>query len=141
MPRVKVTVPDSFAFSAAIPVRITDLNYGSHVGNDSILSLIHEARVLFLKHHQLSELDFAGVGLIMADVAIEFKAELFYGDQLKVYVAAEEFTTTGFELIYKLVKNEAEILVALAKTRMVCYDYARKKVTKVPEEARERMLE
>jgi YbgC/YbaW family acyl-CoA thioester hydrolase len=137
MARVKVSVPDSFSFSTIIPVRITDLNYGNHVGNDSILSLIHEARVQFLKHHQLTELDFKGVGLIMADVAIEYKTELFYGDALKVYVAADDFSAVGFDLVYKLVKNEEETLVALAKTGMVCFDYARKRVAKVPVEARE----
>ncbi|MCU7548646.1 thioesterase family protein [Chitinophagaceae bacterium LB-8] len=133
MARVKVTVPDSFTFSSIIPVRITDLNYGNHVGNDSVLSLIHEARVQFLKHHQLTELNFGGVGLIMADVAIEFKAELFYGDVLKVYVAANDFSAVGFDLVYKLVKNEEETLVATAKTGMVCFDYEKKKVAKVPE--------
>ncbi len=139
MARVKVSVPDTFTFSTIIPVRITDLNYGKHVGNDSILSLIHEVRVQFLKHHQLTELDFAGVGLIMADVAIEYKTELFYEDVLKVYVAADDFSTVGFDLVYKLVKNEEETLVALAKTGMVCFDYERKKVAKVPEGARERI--
>jgi acyl-CoA thioester hydrolase len=139
MARVKVNLPNSFSFSAIIPVRITDLNYGNHVGNDSILSLIHEARVLFLKHHQLSELDFRGVGLIMADVAIEFKAELFYGDVLKVYVAAADFSAVGFDLVYKLVKNEEETIVAIAKTGMVCFDYTQKKVVKVPEEAKNAM--
>src|SRR5688500_12149107 len=134
MARVKVPVPESFSFSAIIPVRITDLNYGNHVGNDSILSLIHEARVLFLNHHHLSELHFGGVGLIIADVAIEFKAELFYGDVLKVYVTANEFSVVGFDLVYKLVKNEEEIVVAIAKTGMVCFDYKQKKVAKVPED-------
>jgi acyl-CoA thioester hydrolase len=139
MARVKISVPDSFSFSTTIPIRITDLNYGNHVGNDSILSLIHEARLQYLKHHQLSELDFAGAGLIMADVAIEFKSELFYGDALKVYVAASEFSAVSFDLVYKLVKNDDETLVAIAKTGMVCFDYGHKKVMKVPEEARRRM--
>jgi acyl-CoA thioesterase FadM len=139
MARVKVNLPNSFSFSAIIPVRITDLNYGNHVGNDSILSLIHEARVLFLKHHQLSELDFKSVGLIMADVAIEFKSELFYGDELKVYVAAADFSAVGFDLVYKLVKNEEETIVAIAKTGMVCFDYTQKKVVKVPEDAKNAM--
>ena len=69
-----------------IPIRITDLNYGGHVGNDTILSLLHGARVQFLAHHGFKELEAAGVGLIMSDVAIEFKNELFYGDTLIISV-------------------------------------------------------
>ena len=49
MARIKLTLPERFLFSASIPVRITDLNYGAHVGNDTILSLMHEARVQFLR--------------------------------------------------------------------------------------------
>lgn len=136
MPRVKLTLPEKFSFSTLIPVRITDINYGGHVGNDSILSLLHEARMHFLKNAGYTELEFGGTGLIMADAAIEFKGEAFYGDVLKVYVTAGEFSRFGFELYYKLVKEGNETVVALAKTGMVCFDYEKRKVVSVPEEAR-----
>ncbi len=141
MARIKLDLPGSFLFSTTIPVRITDLNYGNHVGNDAVLSIIHEARMQFLQHHGYTEMQFAGVGMIMADVAIEFKAELFYGDAVIASVAAADFTKVGFELYYKLEKETAgkRILVAAAKTGMVCYDYAAKKIVAVPEEARERL--
>lgn len=104
MARIKVELPENFSFSTSIPIRITDLNYGGHVGNDTILSLIHEGRVQFLKQFGLEELKFAGVGLIMGDVAIEFKNELFHGDVVRVSVAAKEFTKISFDLYYKLEK-------------------------------------
>lgn len=136
MARIKIQVPETFSFSANIPVRITDINYGGHVGNDSILSLLHEARMLFLRAAGYTELEFAGVGLIMADAAIEFKGESFYGDVLKAYVAIADFSRIGFDLYYKLVKGEEETVVAVAKTGMICFDYVQRKITKVPEEAR-----
>ena len=49
MPRVKVALPATFPFRTEIPVRITDLNYGGHLGNDALLGLLHEARVHFLR--------------------------------------------------------------------------------------------
>ncbi len=67
MARVKIDVPDEFSYTTHIPVRITDLNYGGHVGNDTILSLIHEARIQFLGHYGYGELNMEGVGLIMSD--------------------------------------------------------------------------
>lgn len=141
MARVKLTLPDAFSFSILIPVRITDINYGGHVGNDSILSLLHEARMHFLKKAGYTELNVAGIGLIMADASIEFKGEAFYGDVLKAYVATGEFSRIGFELYYKLVKEVDESVVALAKTGMVCFDYTKRKVTSVPEEARQKLSE
>src|SRR6201999_984366 len=105
MPRTRLVLPEQFNFTTEIPVRITDLNYGGHVGNDSILSIIHEIRVQVLNHHGYKELDVAGVGLIMADVTIEFRAELFYGETLRASVAAAEFSRVGFDLYFKLEKQ------------------------------------
>jgi acyl-CoA thioester hydrolase len=135
MARIRISVPESFSFSTVIPIRITDLNYGGHVGNDSILSLIHEARVQFLKHFGFTELDFAGTSLIMSDVAIEFRSEVFYGSSIKVMVTAGEFTRAGFDIFYQMVNAENYKLVTIAKTGMVCFDYTTRKVTAVPEQA------
>jgi acyl-CoA thioester hydrolase len=106
MARIKIALPVTFSFTTTIPVRITDLNYGNHVGNDTVLSIIHEARMQFLQHHGYSEMKFAGACMIMADVSIEFKSELFYGDIVTASVAAEEFSKVGFELYYKLGKED-----------------------------------
>ncbi|MDF2191717.1 thioesterase family protein [Paraflavitalea sp. CAU 1676] len=141
MARIKVDLPTQFTFATTIPVRITDLNYGGHVGNDTVLSLIHEARVQFLAHHGFTELNLAGVGLIMSDVGIEFKQELFYPDQIKASVAAGDFTKVSFDLYYKFEKTVGDktVIVATAKTGMVCYDYGKKKVTAIPADVKERL--
>jgi acyl-CoA thioester hydrolase len=141
MARVKVELPQQFPFSTTIPVRITDLNYGKHVGNDTILSMIHEARVQYLKQLGYGELDLAGVGVIMSDVAIEFKSELFYGDEVLASVAAGDLSRISFDLYYKLEKRSGDktILVAAAKTGMVCYDYGNKKVAAIPTEVVEKL--
>jgi acyl-CoA thioester hydrolase len=142
MARIKLDLPDKFSFTTSIQVRITDINYGGHVGNDAILALIHEARMQFLKQLGYTELAFAGVGLIMADAAIEFRNELFYGDVVIVDIACAELSKVSFDIYYKLekktdpIQDKKRILVATAKTAMVCYDYAQKKIVAIPEEAR-----
>jgi acyl-CoA thioester hydrolase len=135
MARIKLNLPSTFPFSTMIPIRITDINYGNHVGNDAILSILHEARMQFLNSLGYTEMQFAGVGMIMSDVGIEFKAEAFYGDVMKVYVTASEFSKVGFNLYYKLVKGNDETIVVTAKTGMICFDYTNRKVAKLPEEA------
>jgi len=141
MARIKVLLPEHFTFSTTIPVRITDVNYGGHVGNDALLSIIHEARLQFLSHYGYSEMNMEGTGLIMADVAIEFKTEAFYGDTITASVGVNDFTRIGFDLCYKLEKNVEgkTITVAIAKTGMVCYNYEQKKVAAVPANALTRM--
>ncbi len=136
MNRIKIELPGNFHFSTTIQIRVTDLNYGGHVGNDTFLSIIQEARQQFLLSHGYEELSIAGVGLIMADVAIEFKKELNYGDTVKISVAAKDFDKLGFDLFYKLeIINGLETQVTgKAKTGMLCYDYTEKKKVMVPEE-------
>lgn len=141
MTRIKIECPEQFPFSARLPIRITDINYGGHVGNDTVLSLVHEARMQFLLQFGYTEMDFAGTGMIMANAAIEFKSELFYGDIVIASVAVVEFSRIGFELVHKLEKQSGDErkTVALARTGMICYDYEKKKIVQVPEEARAKL--
>ncbi len=135
MSRVKIILPDHFTFTASVPIRIGDINYGNHVGNDAVLSIIHEARMQFLTSLGFTELNCGGVGLIMTDAAIEFKKEVFYGDVVEAGVAAGNFSSIGFDLYYKLsvAKNGNSVPVVIAKTGMVCYDYSKKKITAMPD--------
>jgi acyl-CoA thioester hydrolase len=142
MSRVKIELPEKFSFQTQIPIRITDLNYGNHVGNDTILSILHEARVQYFQKFGLAELDFSGVGLIMSDVAIEFRNEVFYGQNIIASVQAGEFSKATFDVFYKLEKDtsqQARVLVAVAKTAMVCYNYSSKKIVPIPAEAKNKL--
>jgi acyl-CoA thioester hydrolase len=140
-PELKIELPSAFPFTTKIPVRITDLNYGNHVGNDALLSIIHECRMQFLAHHGYTELDCGGTGLIMSDVAIEFKKELFYGDVVEAQIATTDFTSFGFDVCYLLQKRYGEQLltVAKAKTGMLCYNYEQQRLEKVPAAVREKL--
>jgi len=136
MERVKIQLPPHFAFSTNLPIRITDLNYGGHVGNNTFLSLIHEARVQFLQSHGYSELSVEGCGLIMCDAAIEFKQELSYGQVVTIQVTAANFTKLGFDIYYQLFTTDANgklCLAGKAKTGMLCFDYTLKKKVSLPE--------
>ena len=134
MPRVRVTLPTAFLFTATLPVRITDLNYGNHLGNDALLSLLHEARVQLLTHLGLVEFDpTTKLGFIMADVAVEYKAEVFYGDVLAIEMGLHDPGKYGFDLVY-LVKNQTGKEVARAKTGMLAFDYNTRKLRPLPAE-------
>jgi len=141
MPRIKIDLPDHFSFSTVIDIRITDINYGGHVGNDTVLSILHEARMRFFINSGYTELNLGGTGIIMSDVGIEFKSELFYGDSVVASVTALEFSKVAFELYYKLEKKMegGMAVVAIAKTGMVCYDYQNRKIAPVPEEVKKKL--
>ena len=135
MARIKIDIPDKIIGTFFIPVRIADINYGNHVGNDAFVSIIHEARMQWLKQYDYTELKIEGIGLIMSDLVLEFKSESFYGDVVEVKLGVADITRVGFDLYYQLfVKRDNEnILIANAKTGMVCYNYEAKKVSAIPE--------
>ena len=56
MARIKIDLPDHFVFSTEIPIYIGHINYGHHLDNALLLSLISEARVRFFKSLGYTEL-------------------------------------------------------------------------------------
>ncbi len=138
MARTRIELPEHFIATFQIPVRITDINYGNHVGNDSFVAILHEARVQWLQKHGYNELSIEGIGLIMSDLVVEFKNESLYGDMVEVKIGVGEVSRIGFELYYQLIskRNNEIINLANAKTCMVCYDYSVKKVVGIPEKVK-----
>jgi len=140
MPRIKISFPEKFFdITIQIPVRITDINYGDHLGNDSVVSIIHEGRMQFLQQYGFTELNIEGIGLIMSDIFVEFKNESFYKDVIEVKIAGGDISKVSFELFYRLlvVRDNQEIIIANGKTTMVCYDYELKKVVPIPQKLKD----
>jgi len=131
MARIRLELPAKTIFRTTIPVRITDINYGNHLGNDSLVSILHEARVQWLSSLGYTELNVGGPGLIMSDLAVEYKNEGFAGDILSIDICVGDVSAVSFELYYK-VSNQESVLIAKAKTTMITYEYSKKKVTPVP---------
>jgi len=135
MARIKIDIPEKIIGHVRIPVRITDVNYGNHMGNDALVSIIHEARVQWLKQLGYTEMDIENVSVIMSDLAVCYLNESFYGDLLDISIAAGDFTTAGFELYYLIetMRDDRKITIAKAKTGIVFFDYSKKKIALTPE--------
>ena len=133
MARVKLLLPNKFSFSTQLDVRITDINYGGHLGNDSVLGLIHEARIRLLADKGFSEKDVDGVGIIMMDSVINSSSEGFYGDKLRVDVSVNEISNAGCDIYYRFVNIANEKVIVKAKTNIAFYNYISKKLTRTPE--------
>jgi len=135
MARIEIQLPEKFIFTTEIAVRVSDLNYGNHVGNDSVLTLIQEARTLFYRSMGFeSEVKLEGpVGQIVTDAAIVYKAESFLGDVLQFEIAVENFNKYGFDFLYRITNKATGQEVARGKTGIVCFDYIKRKIASIPE--------
>jgi acyl-CoA thioester hydrolase len=137
MNRIKIQLPEGFGFYTEFSIRITDLNYGGHAGNDRFLALIQEARQAFLESKGYTELSVEGYGLIMADAVVEYKKELNYKDRIRIWVKASDFDKVGFDIFYRMEvwRDEEWQLAGRAKTGMIAYDYTAKKKVSLTEAA------
>jgi acyl-CoA thioesterase FadM len=132
MPRVELELPERFQFVTEIPLRITDINYGGHLGNDALLSLLHEARVQFLRQYGFTEMNVDGRSIIMTDAVLVYGSEGFYGDVARIEIAVSNMQSHGCDFIYRVTNKETGKELARAKTGILFYDYAEKKILQVP---------
>ena len=133
MGRVEIELPDRVLFSAEVPIRVRDINYGGHLGNDSVLSIAQEARARFLAAHGLSELDVGGPGIALVDAVVMYRAEGKYGMVLRVDIGAADVRTRECDLFYRMTDVATGAEVALVKTGVVCVDYAVRKIVRLPQ--------
>jgi len=84
MSRIQISLPERFIFSTEIPLYISHINYGGHLDNALLLTVVSEARVRFFKSLGYTELDVEGIGVVMVDAAVQYKSEAFHGEVMVV---------------------------------------------------------
>lgn len=132
MPRIKIDLPERFSFSTEIPIYINHINYGNHLDNSALISLVSEARVRFFKALGYTELNVEGVGIVVADAAVQYKSEAFHGETLVFAMAADDFNKYGCDLVWRITDKASDREVARGKTGIMFFDYAARKPATVP---------
>src|SRR5690606_17173637 len=133
MARLTLEFPeDQYCYSTHLTVRVTDINGANHLGNDSMISMISEARARFLYEFGIRETDGSGTGIIVTDLATTYRAEAHARDQLLFEVGVMDFNRYGGDIIFRITRPADASLIALAKSGFVFFDYAQGKVTAMP---------
>jgi acyl-CoA thioesterase FadM len=132
MARIKLQFPDDqFCYSTELTVRITDINGANHLGNDSMISMISEARARFLFDFGVEES--ADDQIIVTDLATTYLAEAYARDELRFEIGVTDFNKYGGDIIFRVTRPADATLIAMAKSGFVFFDYAAKKVVSMPE--------
>ena len=132
MPRLQIDLPDSFAFRTEVPLLLSHINYGGHLDNALLLTLVSEARVRFFRSLGYQELDVEGVGIVVADAALQYKSEAFHGEIMVIEMAAWEFGKYGCDLPWRMSDLATGREVARGKSGIVFLDYSTRKIAPVP---------
>jgi acyl-CoA thioester hydrolase len=127
---------------AAFEVRVGDINYGGHMGNDKALQLFHDTRLKFLHLLGFSESEIGeGKGIIMTEAHIYFKKEAFLYDQLYANIEVGAIERYMFELKYVICRENDGQVVLEGTTRQLAFDYKKRKVSSLPDDFRKKLLE
>ncbi|MNF39067.1 hypothetical protein D3C76_254130 [compost metagenome] len=130
MARLQLIFPeDQFCYSTTLTVRVTDINAANHLGNDSMISMISEARACFLFDFGLQAND-----IIVTDLATTYRAEAHARDQLLFEVGVMDFNKYGGDIMFRITRPADGTLIAMAKSGFVFFDYTASKVTAMPVE-------
>ncbi|WP_374580470.1 thioesterase family protein [Pseudoduganella sp.] len=137
MARLKLEFPeDQFCFSTQLTVRVTDINAANHLGNDSMISMISEARARFLFEFGVQETEPDGTGIIVTDLATTYRAEAHARDQLLFEVGVMDFNKYGGDVTFRVTRPADGKVVAMAKQGFVFYNYKSSQVVPMPDDFR-----
>ncbi|MGR6873712.1 acyl-CoA thioesterase [Pseudomonas sp. HK3] len=107
--RIRLELPQTVLFSIEVSVRVTDINYAGHLGNDRLLVYAQEARSAWFASLGFNELDIEGCNTIMADAALQYVNEAFASDVVSVDLYLGEQHKYGFDLYYLVRRGADEI--------------------------------
>lgn len=138
MPRIKIALPEHFVFSTEITLYLSHINFAGHLDNAQLLSLVSEARARFFVTLGYTELNVDGVGIVIADAAVQYKSEAFHGEVMVVGMSAGDFSSKGCDLLWEMREKSSQREVACGKTGIVFFDYAARTVAAVPASFRAR---
>lgn len=132
MPRVKVNMPEQFLFTMEYPVRFSDLDYAKHLNSVAMVHILHEARLQLLASLGFTESNIFGLGMVVTDMAIEYRSESFANDVLLVEVGVDRFNRYGCDICFQVTNSALERVVCNAKMGVVFFDFDKHKIAVVP---------
>lgn len=140
MPRIKLIEKPTYSFTTNCTVRIDDINFGGHVDNATIPVFLNEARIRYLKEIGSTGWDMGDgiTGIVIGDLFINYKAEIFYGSEIAIDCEIDEIEEKSFRMFHRIRNNG--VVAILAETGLVGFNIKEKKIGRIPEAFKEKIL-
>jgi len=132
MPRIKLDPPDDFRFRMEKSVGLSDLNYARHLDSQSMLNILHEARLQYLASLGFTEENIFGLGMVMTDLAVDFRSESFANDVLIIDVGIGKVNRYGIDICLKVTNSALDSVVCMARMGVVLFDFDKHQMVTIP---------
>ena len=119
-----------------------DMDAANHVNNTVYLRYFESARIEFF--NQIGFMDFTGnggVGPILAEANCKYKAPLTFPDNIQITarILPDSLTEYGFVMQHLVYSEKLQRVAAEGTSRIVCYDYEKKRKALIPKELIDKM--
>ena len=132
MPRIKLDPPEEFTFRIEKSVGLSDLNYARHLDSQSMLQILHEARLQYLATLGFTEENIYGLGMVVTDLSVDFRSESFANDVLIIDVGVGKVNRYGIDICMKVTNSALDSVVCMAKMGVVLFDFDKHQMVAVP---------
>lgn len=139
MPRIDIALPENFIFSTALEIQQQQINAAGHLDNVQLVALLSEARQKFFLSLGYTDIHIEGLGTVVTDTVVQYLSEAFEGETLVFDVATDDFNKYGGDLLMRVRDRATGREVARCKIGFVFFDYAARKVARIPEPFLERL--
>lgn len=118
--------------------RFNDTDALGHINNASIATWFEEGRRPIFKYF-VPDLDPQKWNLIIARIEIDYLAQGLYQKPALIKTSVEKIGNSSFVLMQEALQEE--VIIARAKTFLVCFDYANQKSMPIPVAVRIKLQE
>lgn len=133
-----LTVPETYRFWTGEHVRFADLDPLGHANNNAIGTFFEVGRVdLFARAG--NPVSGGPLGVVLAHIAIDFRAELRYGDLVRIGTRVSRFGRTSIDVQAGLFRGDQ--CAATSEGVCVLIDMGPRRPTPIPDALRARLAE
>ena len=94
--------------------------------------ILHEARLQFLANLGFTEGNIFGLGMVVTDMAVEYRSESFANDMLVIDVGVNGFNRYGFDIRMQVTNSALDTIVCNGKIGVVFFDFDKHQIIEVP---------
>lgn len=131
-----------FRFYIPITVRFSETDMFGHVNNRAPFIYFEEGRIAFMKAAGIfSELSTKSDSIpVVADLQCDFHRQMFFGDELKLYVKVNEIGKSSFDIHYLMMNQHGEDCIT-GRGRIVQIDPKTGKSLPLTDEMKKKLLQ
>lgn len=132
----------SGGYVAPVPVRWSDIDMYQHINHATMVTILEEARVLFLQEPFAA--DITTIGLLIADVRVTYRGQLRLTDSpLQVTIWTKKVRTVDFTLGYDVRSVNADPAskpAVIAETQLAAVHIEEQRLVRLSPHHREYLL-